>query len=182
MRKFPFSLAVAAGLIAGALVGPVLAQPIESRPFVVLNQERLLTDSERGRALIAEENAARDELRSEARSIDQAFEAEERELTLERAELDQEEFRQKADDFDERVRQARREQDERSAALSQQFDRRRRQFYASVAPILVQMMDRYGASAVLDENSVLLADQNVNITDSVIAEIDKTSVQVTPDD
>ena len=33
-------------------------------------------------------------------------------------------------------------------------------------------MDRYGALAIFDENSVLLADQALNITEAVIAEID----------
>ncbi len=56
--------------------------------------------------------------------------------------------------------------------LAQEFDQRRRQFYAQVAPILVMLMDRYGAKAIFDENSVLLADQSLNITDAVIAEID----------
>jgi hypothetical protein len=41
-----------------------------------------------------------------------------------------------------------------------------------VAPILVSLMDRYRAKAILDENSVLLADQSLNITAAVIAEID----------
>ena len=71
-----------------------------------------------------------------------------------------------------RVVAARREQDERSAALAAEFDRRRRQFYARVAPILVELMDRYRAQAIFDENSVLLADQALNITAAVIAEID----------
>ena len=34
------------------------------------------------------------------------------------------------------------------------------------------LMDRYGAKAIFDENSVLLADQSLNITEAVIAEID----------
>ncbi len=67
---------------------------------------------------------------------------------------------------------ARRDQDERANTLAQQFDLRRRQFYAQVAPILVMLMDRYGAKAIFDENSVLLADQTLNITAAVIAEID----------
>ena len=68
--------------------------------------------------------------------------------------------------------EARREQDERAGALAQEFDQRRRQFYARVAPILVMLMDRYRAKAIFDENSVLLADQSLNITEAVIAEID----------
>ena len=67
---------------------------------------------------------------------------------------------------------ARRDQDARSAALASEFDLRRRQFYASVAPILVEVMARHEAKAIFDENSVLLAAQELNITEEVIAEID----------
>ena len=76
---------------------------------------------------------------------------------------------------------ARREQDERSAALAAEFDRRRRQFYAQVAPILVELMARYRAQAIFDENSVLLADQGLNITAAVIAEMDARAPQPAPE-
>ena len=68
--------------------------------------------------------------------------------------------------------QARKDQDDRASALAQEFDQRRRQFYARIAPLLVQLMDRAGARAVFDENSALLTDQRLNITDEVIAAID----------
>ena len=156
---------------AALLAAPLPAQERVSG-FLFINQERILTDSKAGQALLAEEEAARDELRAEARAIDAAFEVEEQRLTEQRATLPPEEFRRLADDFDARVVEARREQDERSAALAQEFDQRRRQFYASVAPILVDLMDRFRAQAIFDENSVLLADQALNITGAVIAEID----------
>ena len=54
------------------------------------------------------------------------------------------------------------------------------QFYARVAPILVTLMDRHRAKAILDENSVLLADQSLNITAAVIAEIDAQPAGATP--
>lgn len=151
---------------------PAHAQAAPALPILVVNQERLLTGSRRGQALLAAEEAARDALRAEARAIDSAFEAEERELTEARARLDAEEFRALADAFDERVVTARRDQDARAAALAQEFDAGRRRFYAEVAPLLVRLMDRYGAQAILDENTVLMAAQELNITEAVIAEID----------
>jgi Skp family chaperone for outer membrane proteins len=144
----------------------------EGAPFLLLNQERILTGSRTGQALLAEEEAARDALRAEARAIDQRFEEEERRLTELRPTVDPEEFRGIADEFDARVVEARREQDARSTALVLEFDQRRRQFYAEVAPVLVRLLSRYGAHAIFDESSVLLADQSLNITDAVIAEID----------
>ena len=70
---------------------------------------------------------------------------------------------------------------ERASALAQEFDQRRRAFYARVAPILVMLMDRYQAKAIFDETSVLLADQSLNITDEVIAEIDARAAETAPE-
>jgi Skp family chaperone for outer membrane proteins len=144
--------AMRSGVLAFALVlcsvgSSSIAQTEPAGPstFLLINQERILTGSSRGQALLAEEEAERDKLRSEARSIDATFEAEEQELTEARTELEPEEFRKLADDFDQRVVAARRDQDARSAALAAEFDLRRRQFYALVAPILVDMMARHRA-------------------------------------
>lgn len=181
--------AVLAGVFIAAAAAPtIVAQEASSDfpvadadlPFLFINQERLLTGSQVGQRLLAEEEAESEELRAEARAIDTAFEDEERRLTEQRTELSPEEFRELADDFDRRVIEARAEQDARSDALAQRFDLRRRQFYASIAPVLVQLMDRYEAKAILDETSVLLADQSINITDAVIAEIDATIVPPEP--
>ena len=113
--------------------------------------------------------------------LDASFEAEERQLTEQRPTLPPEEFRKLSDAFDARVVEARRQQDERAGALAQEFDQRRRAFYARVAPILVMLMDRYQAKAIFDETSVLLADQSLNITDEVIAEIDARAAETAPE-
>jgi Skp family chaperone for outer membrane proteins len=160
-----------------ATVLAFVAAAQDAPPFLLLNQERILTGSAVGRALLAEEEAARDALRAEASAIDARFEAEERQLTQRRAELEPEAFRQIADDFDARVIEARREQDARSNALAAEFDTRRRQFYNEVGPILVTLLSRYGAFAVFDEGTVLLADQSLNITDAVIAEVDARAAE-----
>ncbi len=159
-------------VLAFVLLSSSGAAAQDGAPFLILNQERLLTDSESGQVLLAEEREARDALRAEARELEQAFEEEERRLAEMRAGMDPEEFRKLADDFDTRVVEARQQQDERSDALVSEFDRRRRQFYAKIAPVLVTLLSRYGAHAIFDESSVLLADQSLNITDVVIAEID----------
>ena len=167
-------LAAAALLAALALAVAAPASAQALRPFLYINQERILTGSERGRALLAEEEQARDALRAEARGIEANFEAEELQLTEQRPTLSAEEFRAKSNDFDARVVKARADQDARAATLAQEFDQRRRAFYAAVAPILVGVMERAGALAIFDENTVLIADQSLNVTDEVIAAIDAT--------
>jgi Skp family chaperone for outer membrane proteins len=171
MRRAGLAAAVALTLFAAGAAAQDEARPL----FLVLNQERILTGSARGQALLAEEEAGRERLRSEARDIEAAFEAEEQRLTEQRAELPAAEFRPLADDFDARVVAARRDQDARAAALAQEFDQKRRAFYADVGPILVGVMEEVGALAIFDETSVLISDQALNITDAVIAEIDRAA-------
>lgn len=163
-----------------APVAPMAEPSGPGAGFLFINQERILTGSQAGQALLRQEEDDRDQLRAEARALDAAFEEEERRLTEQRDTLAADEFRKLSDDFDARVVQARRDQDNRSAALAQEFDQRRRQFYARVAPILVMLMDSYGARAIFDENSVLLADESLNITDAVIAEIDAHAAAPAP--
>ena len=177
MARAARALAVAVLVVALAAVG---GRAQEAPPFLIINQEQILTGSEAGRRLLAEEERQRDALRAEARALDAAFEEEEQRLTEQRTDLDPAEFRRLSDAFDTRVVEARRDQDTRSATLAQEFDQRRRAFYARVAPILVTLMDRYGARAILDENSVLLADQSLNITAAVIAEIDTAAEEPAP--
>lgn len=170
---------IARGLVfAVALCLTPLATAAQERPpspFLFINQERILTGSRTGQAILAAEEKERDALRADARAIDSAFEQEERALNDQRQSMKPDAFRARADDFDARVVQARKDQDERSNALAQELDRARRQFYAGVAPILVTMMDRYGAHAIFDESSVLLADDSLNVTEAVIAEIDASA-------
>ena len=170
-------VALALALAVLALAGPAPAQVAVASPFLIINQERLLTGSRMGQEILAEEERQRDALRAEARALDASFEAEERQLTEQRPTLPAEEFRKLSDAFDARVVEARRQQDERASALAQEFDQRRRAFYARVAPILVMLMDRYRAPAIFDESSVLLVDQSLNITAEVIAEIDASAAQ-----
>jgi Skp family chaperone for outer membrane proteins len=146
-------------------------------PFLFIDQDRILSASRTGQTLLAEEEEARDRLRAEAREIDRRFEAEERRLTEMRPKTEPEEFRALAEAFDARVIEARRAQDRRSAELVADLEERRRQFYARLKPILVGLLSRYRAYAIFDESSVLLADQSLDITEAVIAEIDARAAQ-----
>lgn len=171
---------VLGAILVGAigLASPAPGQPVPREPmqteFLFVNQERLLTGSRTGRALLEEEETATEALRQEARAIDADFEAREREIASLRPEITPDEFRALADEFDAEVVEARRLQDARSAALAQRLDLRRRQFFGQIAPLLVAAMERHGAAAIFDETSVLLSDQSINITDEIILAIDAT--------
>ena len=77
-------VALALALAVLAFAGPAPAQVALASPFLIINQERLLTGSRMGQEILAEEERQRDALRAEARALDASFEAEERQLTEQR--------------------------------------------------------------------------------------------------
>ncbi|RMH48532.1 MAG: OmpH family outer membrane protein [Alphaproteobacteria bacterium] len=158
--------------LALALSGAAAAQT-EGLPLVVVDQERILQQSLAGKALLAEEEALTTRLIEERRSLERAFEEEERALAARRDELSREAFAREAADFDARVRAARTAQDEKAIALQRSIEANRKRFLDSLQPVLVEVMQRFGASVMLDVRAVLLADPSLDVTGEVISRLDE---------
>lgn len=155
--------------------------PRAPAPFLVLDQDRLFVLSAYGQAIRAQNDAEAEALRAESKRLDAQFEKEERAITDRRAELSTEEFRALANAFDERVTEARRTQDERAQALAARTERRRSDFFRRAAPVLLQILTERGASAVVEQGSVLVANQDLNITDEAIKRLDAAYAEDRPD-
>ncbi len=161
------------------LAVPAGAQPLgypvpqsQTLPFLVMEQDRLLTDSLYGQDIIARNETEAQALREESQQLDRAFEEEERQLTERRAALPPDEFRELADAFDAKVVRARREQEAKAAALSRRVETRQRDFFRRVGPVLLEILEETGAVAVFDQRDVLISKQDLNITDEVIKRLD----------
>lgn len=157
--------------------GPALAQQAEpaiSSPVLVINQEQLLAASALGQLILAADEAEKKELADSGEALSVALEAEELALTEQRKITAAAEFRQLADAFDQKVVAIRADQDLKAEGLVASIDRRRRQFYTQVAPVLLEVMQKHGAAVILDQRSVLLSVRGINVTEEVIARIDST--------
>ncbi|MEM9642306.1 MAG: OmpH family outer membrane protein [Pseudomonadota bacterium] len=160
---------------ASAQVFDPQAYPVpqpDAKPFLVLEQDRLLADSLLGKAIQAGNEAAADSLRREGQSLDRQFEEEERQLTAQREVLTPDEFRVLADAFDEKVVATRQAQEERAAVLNREAEARQRDFFRRVGPILLEILEETGASAVIEQRGLLVSKQDLNITDEVIKRLD----------
>jgi len=179
MRKV---LRFATRALFGALLwfaGPIAAQQdttlsntgVVQSLILTIAPERLYTESAFGARItreIEEEGAA---IAAENRRIEAELTAEERELTELRDTLDPADFRERANAFDEKVQQLRREQDEKARTLGQRSEEARRALLSAAQPVLSQLMLESGAVAVLDRRAVLLSADTVDITDQAIARV-----------
>lgn len=161
-------------LALGAGPAPAQQAEIPPSPLLVINQERLLTGSALGQMVAAVDEAEKKVLAGEGESLSVALEAEEKALTEKRKQVTPEAFRILADEFDTRVVAIRADQDVKAAALGAAIEGRRRQFYNRIAPVLLAIMQKYQASVMMDQRSVILSVRSVNVTDEAVARIDAT--------
>lgn len=141
-------------------------------PVLVLDFEQLYMDSAFGRKIAAEVQAGRTELAAENREIEAELTQEERLLTDQRPTLDPDAFRVLADAFDEKVRSIRREQDEKARRLSRRQEGSRDAFLTAAIPVLQELMREAGAAVVLEQRSVFLSLNAIDITRDAVARID----------
>jgi Skp family chaperone for outer membrane proteins len=141
-------------------------------PVLTLDQERLFAQSQFGQRVLAEIDAASKALAAENREIEAELLAEERELTELRAELPADEFRARAQAFDDRAVGFRRQQDAKARALQGRDEAERAAFFRAVSPILSELVAELGAVAILDDRAVLFAAPAIDVTDRAIARVD----------
>lgn len=139
---------------------------------LVIDQDRLLSESGFGERLSAELDVAAAALASENRQIEKALIEEEQKLTETRPDMSPEEFRAAADAFDEKVTRIRTEQDRKSRELTALRDREQRVFLDAALPVLGALLADYGAYVILDQRQVFLSDDRIDVTDEAIRRVD----------
>ena len=163
-------------MLAGVLWGtsPVFAQTtmIEVQPpILVIDQDRLFSETRLGASSLAEIEQAANDLKAENQLIEEQLITEERALTEQRAGLAADEFRALADDFDVRVQSIRAEQDEKARALTRAQEDARAGFFQDVAVVISDIVREKGALVVIDRRNVFLSAEQIDITNEAIARV-----------
>lgn len=171
VRRF----SVVALILMIGLAGSSFAQPIAvpQSPVLVLDADRLFERSafaQRARQAIRERQTALD---AEFADIAAELEAEEQDLTEQRATLPSDEFRNLADAFNTKVLRFRERQETESRRLNEEYEKERLRFFSVLAPVLEAMMREAGAAVIVDARDVLIHVNAVDITELAIAEVDR---------
>ncbi len=166
------SLFVAAILVCAAPIAAQEAGPLNS-PILTLEQDRLFTGTLYGKAVQARIDTAAQALQAENRKIEADLEAEERDLTEQRAKMEPLAFRKLADAFDEKANAIRAARMSKARTLSEERDSERKVFLTTAAPIIAKLMTEAGAVAIVDKTAIILSFDRIDITDAAIARIDE---------
>jgi Skp family chaperone for outer membrane proteins len=162
-------------LLTLALVGAgaAVAQDVRS-PILTIDSDRFYRGSAFGQRVLREIEAQTTELAQENRALEAQLEAEEQKLTRQRAELPPEEFRTLANAFDARVQAIREQREGESRAIASQLEENRDRFLNVAAPVLEAIMRDTGAAVVLEQRSVFISSNAIDITEIAIRRMDET--------
>lgn len=169
---------LAAALLAAALAGPLPAaaqpalRPEAALGIRVLDQDRLLRGSRLGQTLLADLRTAEAALERDNQALADQLAAEERALTEERARMDPEAFRARAEEFDRRVEAIRTERARLSQELAQRYEAEAQRFFQTALPVLTGLMEEEGIAALIRPELLLLGADWLDITDLAIARLD----------
>ncbi len=155
----------------GAEAGAQGAAPQVGR-LLVIDRERVLAESRRGRALLAELDADGLALAEENRGIEARLRDEERVLTERRPGMEPEAFRAEADAFDARVQEIRQAQEAKRREVLSRRDAIQDRIEDELLPVLGAIVQERGAAVVLDRALVFLVSDSVDITGEAIVRLD----------
>lgn len=143
-----------------------------SAPVLTIDHDRLFAESAWGKRAVTEFEEAGLKIERDNERIIKQLSDEEADLTEQRENLDPAEFRKKAEAFDLRATEIRRERTEVVQKLSVQTTEDRNAFFRAVLPIMGEVMERRQAVVVLDRRTIFVSVEAVDITNELIVEID----------
>ena len=153
------------------LFQPLLAE--EKSVLFTVDMSQLLRSSDFGKNIIANNNAARQNLQNENNDLEEKLLIEEKELSELRKILSIDEFRPKALEFDKKVTIIRKGQREKEENLNKKARREETDFFKKIYPILYELLIERGGLVLVDQRNAILWDNSVDLTDDAIALINQ---------
>lgn len=148
-------------------------QPVQVAPSAVLviDFERAFRESLFGQRAATEIEKTRQQIAAENNKFTEELDAEEAELTRLRDTIPLEQFRARADAFDEKVQTIRREQDAKARNFARLTETANARFLELARPILIEILGRHNATLLDDRRNYFIVLDQADVTDEAIAEI-----------
>lgn len=141
-------------------------------PILTVDSERLYLESAFGQRVIRDVQEQEAALAAENEQIRIALEEEELALTEMRETMNPQDFRSLADEFDEKVQSIRSAQVAKSRELGEQVERNRAAFLTAAGPVLERLMRETGAAVILEQRTVFISANAIDVTNEAITRID----------
>lgn len=146
----------------------VRAPRVAPSPIMIVDFERVFSESLYGQRITADLNAERERVQAENDRLAEELLAEESALTEARGAMDPEAFREAATAFDERAQSVRASREAEQDRLVTLRDNERARFVERIQPLMSEMMIERGAVVTMDRRAVIEALDTANATEEAI--------------
>ena len=174
-----FALAAALSL----WLTPAGAQEASQPPlgFIIVDQDRILRESDVAKRLAARDQAARSLLQEESNALRAALEAEEEEIAALRGNAPKEEFDARVRAFNDKAQDARRSVQRRMEDIQRLSGQTRQRMAEALPPILAEIMEEEGAAMVIDRRFVLVAREGADRTEKALDRFNAATADMFPE-
>lgn len=165
----------------GSAPGPGPAEASADLPraaVLIVNRTAVVENSVAAQALRDTERDVRARVQSELDEVKAELEAEEQALTELKQTMDPAEFDERARIFDRRVKEERRDAQERGAILVRFVQEARAALASALPRVLEELRRDAGALVILDSAAVAVADPGLDVTQQAIARYDREMGEV----
>ena len=162
-------------LVTFSFIWTAFAQPViaQSSGILVVDLERAYQISKFGKAMRDRFNIENKSFNQENRIILDSLKEEEIQLTEDRAVLSPEDFSLAAKAFDEKVQKIRKLRLEQINIVEENFKLLKPFFFGRIDGFFDVIMKEFEATAILEKNSVVRSDQDIDITDLLVERVDQ---------
>lgn len=182
---FPIATRLRAASAAVALAASVFLIPTPAAAqqnlarIAILEVERVLADSTAGKAAGNQINELRKRYQNELQKAEENLRNEEADLVRQRATMSQEAFDEKRRSFERKVQDTRKLVQDRTGTIDGMMRDARDQIGRSALGVLEELMKERNFNVVLDRKQIVATDPALEITDEVIARVNKRLPSIT---
>lgn len=172
-----FALLAFALLVSAATVSTAGA----ANPAVILivNTEQIFSQAKVGISIRDQIQGMAKKLQAEDKRGQEAIEAEAKKLTEQRALLSQEDFKKKIEELQKKDEAHQRKMRQKGQELQLGANKARAEVEAAIRPIFQNIMEKNGATILLDQSVVLAGGVDLDVTAEVLKQLDAKLATVT---
>lgn len=170
-RILAVSLMVAFGLTA--LTGAGRAQELPQAVVAVVDTQEIRRESLAGQDFSRQVKAIQAAFQAEYNKVSQSLKKQEAELQRQRAILSQEAFQKRRQAFAQKYQKAQQQLQQKRRQINQAINKASNELTRALMPIFQKIAEKTGANIVVERSQIVLPAPELDITDEVIAELDK---------
>lgn len=165
---------LAFGLLA--LLGgsaPAVAADESALKYGVVDMSKIIQSTDAAKGIFNDLEAKRLEYQTQIKKEEETLESAEKEILKMKEKLPQAEFEKKAEEFKAKIVSAQRMVQEKKKTLDEAYARSMGKLRGEAAKIIAEVAKERGYSAVFTQDAVIMASENLDMTEEVIARLNK---------